>query len=140
LADSPLRESRSANTNEWSACLRNADGFKLSRHYEITAIIDGVGCSDSFASGLIAGLALYDDRQESLESAGAASYLKHSISGDFNRLSASEAQNLMGGDSSGRAKRESAQEKDCHRWQNVRKLGCYQLGISGRKRWTRQEC
>jgi 2-dehydro-3-deoxygluconokinase len=100
-----LRESRSADTNGWSACLRDADGFKLSRHYEITDIIDRVGGGDSFASGLIAGLALYEDRQQSLDFAVAASCLKHSISGDFNRISKAEAQNLMGGDASGRVQR-----------------------------------
>ena len=100
-----LRESRSADTNGWSACLRDADVFKLSRQYEITDIFDRVGGGDSFASGLIAGLALYEDRQESLDFAVAASCLKHSISGDFNRVSVSEAQSLMGGDASGRVQR-----------------------------------
>ncbi len=100
-----LRESRSADTNGWSACLRDADGFKLSRHYEITDIIDRVGGGDSFASGLIAGLQLFDDHQQSLEFAVAASCLKHSISGDFNRVSKSEVLNLMGGDGSGRVQR-----------------------------------
>jgi 2-dehydro-3-deoxygluconokinase len=100
-----LRESRSADTNGWSACLRDADGFKLSRPYEITDIIDRVGGGDSFASGLIAGLALYDDRQQSLEFAVAASCLKHSIPGDFNRVTVSEVENLMGGDASGRVQR-----------------------------------
>ncbi len=100
-----LRESRSADTNGWSACLRDSDGFKLSRHYEITDIIDRVGGGDSFASGLIAGLALHDDRQQALEFAVAASCLKHSISGDFNRVSKGEVQNLMGGDASGRVQR-----------------------------------
>jgi 2-dehydro-3-deoxygluconokinase len=100
-----LRESRSADTNGWSACLRDKDGFKLSRHYEITDIIDRVGGGDSFASGLIAGLQLYDDHQDSLNFAVAASCLKHSISGDFNRVSKAEVQNLMGGDASGRVQR-----------------------------------
>ena len=100
-----LRESRSADTNGWSACIRDADGFKLSRHYEITDIIDRVGGGDSFASGLIAGLAMHDDRQQALEFAVAASCLKHSISGDFNRVSVSEVRNLMGGDGSGRVQR-----------------------------------
>lgn len=100
-----LRESRSADTNGWSACLRDADGFKLSRHYEITDIIDRVGGGDSFASGLIGGLALHDDRQQALEFAVAASCLKHSISGDFNRVSVAEVRNLMGGDGSGRVQR-----------------------------------
>lgn len=100
-----LRESRSADINGWSACLRDADGFKLSRQYEITDIVDRVGGGDSFGSGLIAGLALYEDRQQSLDFAVAASCLKHSISGDFNRVSLAEVQNLMGGDASGRVQR-----------------------------------
>ena len=100
-----LRESRSADTNGWSACLRDSDGFKLSRRYEITDIIDRVGGGDSFASGLIAGLALFDDRQQSLEFAVAASCLKHSIPGDFNRVTVPEVENLMGGDASGRVQR-----------------------------------
>lgn len=100
-----LRESRSADTNGWSACLRDADGFKLSNHYEITDIIDRVGGGDSFASGLIAGLQLYDEHQHSLNFAVAASCLKHSISGDFNRVSKAEVHNLMGGDGSGRVQR-----------------------------------
>lgn len=100
-----LRESHSADRNGWSACMRDADGFKLSRHYEITDIIDRVGGGDSFASGFIAGLELYDDRQQSLDFAVAASCLKHSISGDFNRVSRDEVEKLMGGDGSGRVQR-----------------------------------
>lgn len=100
-----LRESHSADRNGWSACLRDADGFKLSRRYEITDIIDRVGGGDSFASALIAGLALYEDRQESLEFAVAASCLKHSIIGDFNRVSVPEVEALMRGSGSGRVQR-----------------------------------
>jgi 2-dehydro-3-deoxygluconokinase len=100
-----LRESFSADRNGWSACLRDADGFRLSRRYEITDIIDRVGGGDSFASALIYGLNAYEDRQESLEFAVAASCLKHSISGDFNRVSVAEVEHLMGGDASGRVQR-----------------------------------
>lgn len=100
-----LRESRSADRNGWSACLRDAKGFYLSKQYEITDIVDRVGGGDSFASGLIAGLNLYDDRQDSLEFAVAASCLKHSIQGDFNRVSRPEVEHLMGGDASGRVQR-----------------------------------
>ena len=100
-----LRESYSADRNGWSACLRDADGFKLSRRYEITDIIDRVGGGDSFASALIYGLNAYEDRQQSLEFAVAASCLKHSISGDFNRVSVPEVEHLMGGDASGRVQR-----------------------------------
>lgn len=100
-----LRESHSADANGWSACLRDKNGFKLSRHYEITDIIDRVGGGDSFASALIYGLNAYQDRQQSLEFAVAASCLKHSIMGDFNRVTVSEVKALMGGDGSGRVQR-----------------------------------
>jgi 2-dehydro-3-deoxygluconokinase len=100
-----LRESHSADSNGWSACLRDQDGFKLSRHYNITDIIDRVGGGDSFASGLIYGLNAYSDRQQSLEFAVAASALKHSIPGDFNRVTVPEVEKLMSGDASGRVQR-----------------------------------
>lgn len=100
-----LRESKSADRNGWSACLRDSEGFFLSKHYEITDMVDRVGGGDSFASGMIAGLNLYDDRQESLEFAVAASCLKHTIQGDFNRVSRAEVENLKGGDASGRVQR-----------------------------------
>lgn len=100
-----LRESHSADRNGWSACLRDKDGFKLSRHYEMTDIIDRVGGGDSFASALIYGLNAYEDRQQSLEFAVAGSCLKHSIPGDFNRVTVSEVEKLMTGDGSGRVQR-----------------------------------
>jgi 2-dehydro-3-deoxygluconokinase len=100
-----LRESKSADRNGWSACMRDAGGFRLSKHYEITDMVDRVGGGDSFASGFICGLNAYEDRQQSLEFAVAASALKHTISGDFNRVSVPEVENLMGGDASGRVQR-----------------------------------
>ena len=100
-----LRESHSADRNGWSACMRDADSFRLSRRYEITDIVDRVGGGDSFASGLIYGLNSFEDRQEALEFAVAASCLKHSISGDFNRVSVAEVKRLLAGQSSGRVQR-----------------------------------
>lgn len=100
-----LRESRSADWNGWSACLNTRDRFLLSRHYEIRDIVDRVGGGDSFAGGLIYGLTRYRDHQAALEFAAAASCLKHSIPGDFNRVDASEVEKLMGGDASGRVQR-----------------------------------
>lgn len=100
-----LRESKSADHNDWSACLRDKDGFKLSRKYSITDIVDRVGGGDAFGSGLIYGLLTYESRQEALEFAVAASCLKHSILGDFNRMSVSEVEKLKGGDASGRVQR-----------------------------------
>jgi 2-dehydro-3-deoxygluconokinase len=100
-----LRESRSADQNGWSAVLHNRREFLTSRKYEITDIVDRVGAGDSFGAGLIYGLLTYRDDQRALEFATAASCLKHSISGDFNRVSASEVEALMQGDASGRVQR-----------------------------------
>jgi len=100
-----LRESRSADTNGWSACLRDSGRFYVSRPYDITDIVDRVGGGDSFASALIYGLNAHADRQTALEFAVAASCLKHSIPGDFNRVSIAEVEKLMGGDASGRVSR-----------------------------------
>ena len=59
-----LRESRSADINGWSACLRDKSGFYHSKRYEMTDIVDRVGGGDSFASALIYGLTAYDDQHE----------------------------------------------------------------------------
>ena len=100
-----LRESRSADSNGWAACLNDRTRFYESRRYEINDIVDRVGGGDSFAGGLLYGLTAYDDRQKALEFAVAASCLKHSILGDFNRVSISDVEKLMGGDGSGRVQR-----------------------------------
>ncbi len=101
-----LRESINANKNGWSACMRDrTNGFLLSKHYELSDIVDRVGGGDSFASAFIYGYNAYEDRQQSLEFAVAGSALKHSILGDYNRVSAKEVEALMGGDGSGRVQR-----------------------------------
>lgn len=100
-----LRESHSASHNGWSACLHDRKDFLLSRHYEITHIVDRVGGGDAFAGGLIYGLLSTGTHQEALEFAVAASCLKHSIPGDFNRFTADEVQALIKGGGSGRVQR-----------------------------------
>ena len=100
-----LRESHSADWNGWAACLNDGEHFYVSKKYEIRDIVDRVGGGDSFAGGLIYGLNHYEDRQTALEFAAAASCLKHSISGDFNRVSVSSVETLMGGDGTGRVQR-----------------------------------
>jgi 2-dehydro-3-deoxygluconokinase len=100
-----LRESKSASHNGWSACLHNRSRFLLSKHYEITHIVDRVGGGDSFAAGLIYGLTHLGSEKEALEFAVAASALKHSIPGDFNRFTADEVLALVRGGGSGRVQR-----------------------------------
>lgn len=100
-----LRESHSADWNGWAACLNDGKEFYVSKKYEIRDIIDRVGGGDSFAGGLIYGLNHYEDKQSALEFAVAASCLKHSIPGDFNRVTVSDVTKLMGGDGTGRVQR-----------------------------------
>ena len=100
-----LRESKSASHNDWSACLYNGKEFILSRKYSITHIVDRVGGGDSFSGGLIYGLNAYDSDKTALEFAVAASCLKHSIPGDYNRVTVSEVESLMKGSGSGRVQR-----------------------------------
>lgn len=100
-----LRESRSASHNGWSACLNDREQFLVSRHYEITHIVDRVGSGDSFAAGLIYGFQKLATRREALEFAAAASCLKHSIPGDFSRSTAEEVEALLQEGGSGRVQR-----------------------------------
>ncbi len=100
-----LRESFSASYNGWSACLNQGHNFMVSKHYDITNIVDRVGGGDSFAGGLIYGLLALDTPQAALEFAVAASCLKHSIPGDFNRFSREEVEGLVKGGGSGRVQR-----------------------------------
>lgn len=100
-----LRESKSADSNGWAACINDRNTFYVSRKYEINDIIDRVGGGDSFAGGLIYGLNNYDTKEEALEFAVAASCLKHSIMGDYNRVTVDEVEKLKNGDASGRVQR-----------------------------------
>jgi 2-dehydro-3-deoxygluconokinase len=100
-----LRESHNASHNGWSACMNNRREFLLSRQYDITHIVDRVGGGDSFAAGLIYGLMSLSTHRDALEFAVAASCLKHSIPGDFNRGTVEEVNALLKGGGSGRVQR-----------------------------------
>ncbi len=100
-----LRESKSASHNGWSACLNDGKEFMMSRHYDITHIVDRVGGGDAFAGGLIYGLKRLASHQDALEFAVAASCLKHSLPGDYNRFSTDEVKALLKSGGSGRVER-----------------------------------
>jgi 2-dehydro-3-deoxygluconokinase len=99
-----LRESISANDNNWAAMLYDSGHAYFSKKYAVH-IVDRVGGGDSFAAGLIYSRLNQFGPQESIEFATAASCLKHSIEGDFNLVSADEVKKLAGGDASGRVQR-----------------------------------
>ena len=104
---SSLRVSHSASDNGWSACIysRDTKEFYHSREYRIHPIVDRVGGGDSFAAGVICGMLDGRDFKTALEFGVAASALKHTIPGDMNIVTRAEAENLMGGDGSGRVQR-----------------------------------
>ena len=96
-----LRESISANDNNWSAMLYDGNDYFFSKKYKMH-IVDRVGGGDSFGGGLIAASLNGFDSQATIEFAVAASCLKHSIEGDMNLVSMDEVLKLAGGDGSGR--------------------------------------
>lgn len=99
-----LRESFSANDNNWSAMLYDGKDFYFSKKYSMH-IVDRVGGGDSFGGGLIAACLNGCDPQATIEFAVAASCLKHSVEGDFNMVTVDEVNKLAGGDGSGRVQR-----------------------------------
>jgi 2-dehydro-3-deoxygluconokinase len=103
--DLTLRGSLSASHNTWSAILWRMGQIYTAPRYDSTPIVDRVGAGDSFCAGLIYGLRTYDDAQQALEFAVAASCLKHTVPGDFNLVGVAEVEKLMGGDVSGRVSR-----------------------------------
>jgi 2-dehydro-3-deoxygluconokinase len=101
-----LRGSLSASHNTWSGVLYDGSNLYKAPEYDITHIVDRVGGGDSFMGGLIYGLLTYgEDLQAALDFAVAASCLKHTIYGDYNRVTVAEVEKLMGGDASGRVSR-----------------------------------
>ena len=99
-----LRESISANDNNWSAMLYTGGAAYFSKKYAMH-IVDRVGGGDSFGAGLIYSLSNGYGPQDAIEFAVAASCLKHSVEGDYNMVSKAEVENLAKGSGSGRVQR-----------------------------------
>jgi 2-dehydro-3-deoxygluconokinase len=99
-----LRESLSASDNGWSAVLWDGKTLHQSQRYSVR-LVDRIGGGDSFAAGLIYGMITGRAHDAALRFAVAASALKQTIPGDFNRVSLAEVDALAGGDASGRVQR-----------------------------------
>lgn len=106
LVATTLRKSFSASVNGWSAMLYDAseDDAFFSRDYDIH-IVDRVGGGDSFAAGLIYGMTQKMACQDAIEFATAASCLKHTIEGDYNRTTVSDVEALLKSGGNGRVQR-----------------------------------
>ena len=99
-----LRKSISASDNDWMGMLYDGENFCFSKSYSLR-IVDRVGGGDSFGAGLIYALINGKDTQSAISFAVAASALKHTVEGDYNRVSVSEVEKLAKGDGSGRIQR-----------------------------------
>lgn len=98
-----LRKSYSASRNGWSAMLYDSQSSKayFSTEYDIQ-IVDRVGGGDSFTAGVIYALTTHKEDQDVVEFAAAASCLKQTIEGDFNRATVSEVEALIKNGGNGR--------------------------------------
>ena len=112
-----LRESISANHNNWGAMLYDVasgtafyaplDSSDQYASLPIRNIVDRVGAGDSFAAGLLHALNSSDFSapQQAIEFAVAASCLKHTILGDFNYVTVEDVAALLSGNTTGRVQR-----------------------------------
>ncbi len=99
-----LRQSISANENNWSAILHDGKQGYVADTYSMK-IVDRVGGGDSFAAALIYSLVNDYSNQKSIDFATAASCLKHSIENDFNLIKKEDVEGLLKGNGSGRIQR-----------------------------------
>ena len=101
-----MRKSYSASYNGWSAMLYDSNSKEsfFSKEYDIQ-IVDRVGGGDSFSAGLIYAMTQKMNCQDVIDFATAASCLKHTIEGDYNRTTVSDVQALLKTGGSGRVQR-----------------------------------
>jgi len=100
-----LRDGNSAASYGWSACALDRHAYHVGKRYEVEEVVDRVGTGDAFAAGLLYAMVSGRSHADALEFATAASCLKHTIPGDFNRVRAGEVDALLAGEGGGRIKR-----------------------------------
>lgn len=98
-----LRESYSASLNGWSGMLYDVSNERAyySKKYDIQ-LVDRVGGGDSFTAGIIYGLITGVPNERAIEFATAASCLKQTMEGDYNRATVEEVENLISSGGNGR--------------------------------------
>jgi len=99
------REPAPAGRQRYFASLRGESGFLTGPSHELGVVVDPIGAGDAFAAGLIYGLASGLGDAGALAFATAAGALKHSVPGDFNRVSVAEAERLARGHAADRVQR-----------------------------------
>jgi len=94
-----VRENLSASDANWSGLLYEHGSNTLfeSAHYPVS-IVEPIGASDGFTAGLIYAVLAGRSAERALAFAVAAGALKHTIPGDYNRVSAAEVDRLATGE------------------------------------------
>lgn len=82
-----------------AAELVTREGRWVSRRHDLPGVVDRIGGGDAFAAGALHAVLEGRDPQYVIEFAVAAGALKHSIPGDFNRVSVAEVEAAMAGGS-----------------------------------------
>lgn len=90
------RDASRASVHHWSTVLFDAanDAFHSSREWTVQ-VVDRVGGGDSFVAGFLHARLLGRTSAQALEFATAASALKLTVAGDFNRVSTAEVDRLL---------------------------------------------
>lgn len=101
-----LRQSYSASRNGWSGMLYDATKGEtyFSKTYDIQ-VVDRVGGGDSFTAGLIYALSNGLENEYAINFAVAASCLKHTMEGDYNRSTVLDIEKLISSGGNGRVQR-----------------------------------
>jgi 2-dehydro-3-deoxygluconokinase len=96
-----LRERSSASDSTWSGLLyeRGSNTLFESARYPVS-VVEAIGASDAFTAGLIYAVLAGRSAERALGFAVAAGALKHTIPGDYNRVSAAEVDRLASGEAS----------------------------------------
>lgn len=99
------RSSASASDTAFRGMLYTGTGGPhFSRQHQI-AIVDRIGTGDAFTGGLIFALLRGDAPEQAIEFATAAGAWKHTIPGDWNRVTIGELESLAAGAGGGRVQR-----------------------------------
>ncbi len=91
------RQQSSVDDQAIAGELVTREGRWVSPVHELPGVIDRIGGGDAFAAGALHGLITGKEKQYTVDFAVAAGALKHSIPGDFNRVTAAEVEAAMAG-------------------------------------------
>ena len=94
-----VKDRVSASESSWSGLLYEQGSNTLfeSARYSVS-VVEAIGANDAFTAGLIYAVLAGRSAERALAFAVAAGALKHTIPGDYNRVSASEVDRLVAGE------------------------------------------